>query len=108
MEIGGAQMCFGGIWVLNLCNIECKHFYCSVLKGTIFCQLTIMRHQNTKTAAYKLAKNDWVRPFFAIFRFIREILFVTVAFDRPVSLVKMSSPMIPIPSNYFDFDKKYF
>ena len=55
------------------------------MNGTVFCQLTILRHQNTKTAAYKLAKNDWVRPFFAIFRFIREILFVTVAFDRPVS-----------------------
>ena len=28
--------------------------------------------------------DHWVRPFFAIFRLIREILFVTVAFDHPV------------------------
>ena len=85
MEIGGAQMCLGGIWVLNPCSMEWKHYFGTALNGTVFCQLTILRHQNTKTAAYKLAKNDWVRPFFAIFRFIREILFVTVAFDRPVA-----------------------
>ena len=84
MEIGGAQMCLGGIWVLNPCSMEWKHYFGTALNGTFFCQLTILRHQNTKTAAYKLAENDWVRPFFAIFRFIREILFVTVAFDHPV------------------------
>ena len=85
MEILGAQMCLGGIWVLNPCSMEWKHIYCSVLKGTIFCQLTIMRHQNTKTAAYKLSKNDWVMPFFVIFRFAREKLLVTVSLDHPVS-----------------------
>ena len=84
MEIGGAWICLGGIRVLNPCSMEWKHYFGTALNGTVFCQLTILRHQNTKTAAYKLAKNDWVRPFFAIFRFIREILFVTVAFDRPV------------------------
>ena len=47
--------------------------------------LIIMRHQNNKTAALKLSKNHWVRPFFAIFRLLREVLFVTVAFDHPVA-----------------------
>ena len=91
MEIGGAWICLGGIRVLNPCSMEWKHYFGTALNGTVFCQLTILRHQNTKTAAYKLAKNDWVRPFFAIFRFIREILFVTVAFDHPVSFYHLTT-----------------
>ena len=35
-------------------------------------------------AGYKLSKNHWVKPFFVIFRFVRDILLVTVAFDHPV------------------------
>ena len=35
-------------------------------------------------AAYKLSKNHWVMPFFVIFRYDRDILLVTVAFDHPV------------------------
>ena len=35
---------------------------------------------------YKLSKNDWVTPFFVIFRSVREKLLVTVSFDHPVSL----------------------
>ena len=31
-----------------------------------------------------LSQNHWVWPFFAFFRFVREILFVTVALDHPV------------------------
>ena len=38
-----------------------------------------------KESFAKLSKNHWVRPFFAIFRLLREILFVTVAFDHPVA-----------------------
>ena len=34
---------------------------------------------------YKLSKNDWVTPFFVIFRSVREKLLVTVSFDHPVS-----------------------
>ena len=37
-------------------------------------------------AAYKLSKNHWVMPFFVIFRYVRDILLVTVAFDHPVAL----------------------
>ena len=50
IEIGGAQMCLGGIWVLNPCSMEWKHYFGTALNGTVFCQLTILRHQNTKTA----------------------------------------------------------
>ena len=32
-----------------------------------------------------LSKNHWVRPFSLFFRFVREILFVTVALDHPVA-----------------------
>ena len=37
------------------------------------------------------SKNHWVRPFFAFFRFVREILFVTVALDHPVVQLGSSS-----------------
>ena len=33
---------------------------------------------------YKLSKNDWVTPFFVIFKSVREKLLVTVSFDHPV------------------------
>ena len=38
---------------------------------------------------YKLSKNDWVTPFFVIFRSVREILLVTVFCKHPVSLSGM-------------------
>ena len=34
---------------------------------------------------YKLSKNDWVTPFFVIFRSVREKLLVTVFFEHPIS-----------------------
>ena len=34
---------------------------------------------------YKFSKNDWVTPFFVIFRSVREILLVTVFCKHPVS-----------------------
>ena len=37
---------------------------------------------------YKLSKNDWVTPFFVIFRSVREILLVTVFFEHPVGIEK--------------------
>ena len=35
---------------------------------------------------YKLSKNDWVTPFFVIFRSVREKLLVTVFLDHPVPI----------------------
>ena len=78
-------MCLVGIWILSPCNMEPKHHFGTTLKGTTFFHLTILGHQNTKTAAYQLSKNDWVRSFFGVFRFAREKLFVAVAFDHPVA-----------------------
>ena len=75
---------FRGYLGSQSCSMEPKLHFGTTLKGKTFFHLTIPRHQNTKTAAYKLSKNDWVRPFFGIFRFAREKLFVTVAFDHPV------------------------
>ena len=37
---------------------------------------------------YKLSKNDWVTPFFVIFRSVREILLVTVFLEHPVCKCK--------------------
>ena len=39
---------------------------------------------------YKLSKNDWVTPFFVIFRSVREILLVTVFCKHPVLSAKTS------------------
>ena len=69
-------------WVL----LKPTHQFGSTLKCKENSHLIILRHQNTKTAAWKLSKNHWVRPFFAFFRFVREILFVTVAFDQPAAM----------------------
>ena len=66
-------------------KVEPSYHFSTPVKCNIFFCLIILRHQNTKTAALKLSKNHWVRPFFAIFRLLREILFVTVAFDHAVS-----------------------
>ena len=85
MDIGGTRMCLGGIWVLSPCSMEPNPHFGRTQKGTIFFHLTILGHQNTKTAAYQLSKNDWVRPFLGVFRFAREKLFVTVVVDHPVS-----------------------
>ena len=41
---------------------------------------------------YKLSKNDWVTPFFVIFRSVREKLLVTVSFDHPVLIKKFKIP----------------
>ena len=80
---------FRGYLGSQSCSMEPKLHFGTTLKGTTFFHLTIPRHQNTKTAAYKLSKNDWVRPFFGIFRFAREKLFVTVAFDHPVPCLQL-------------------
>ena len=78
-------MCFEGIWAPSPCSMEPKHHFGTALKGTTFFHLTILRHKNTKTAAYQLCKKYWVRPFFSFFGFAREKSFVTVTFDHTVA-----------------------
>ena len=80
-------MCLGGIWVLSPCGMGQNTILAQPEKAQLFFHLTILRHQNTKTAAYQLSKNDWVRPFIGVFRFTRDKSFVTVAFDHPVVLI---------------------
>ena len=82
---GRIRMAIPSIWGLSPCSMEWKHYFGTALNGTVFCQLTILRPQITKMAAYKLSKNDWVMPFFVIIRFTREKLLVTVSFDHPVA-----------------------
>ena len=48
---------------------------------------------------YKLSKNDWVTPFFVIFRSVREKLLVTVSFDHPVPSVALLPASVP-PSRH--------
>ena len=63
MEIRGAWMCLGGIWVLSPAVWSQNSILAQPKKAQFFFHLTIPRHQNTKTVAYKLSKHDWVRPF---------------------------------------------
>ena len=57
-------------------KVEPSYHFSTTLKGKIFFHLIIWSHQNTKTAAYMLSKNHWVRSFFAFFRFVREIYII--------------------------------
>ena len=45
---------------------------------------------------YKLLKNDWVTPFFVIFRSVREKLLVTVFLDHPVVHVDSTCTVIDL------------
>ena len=47
---------------------------------------------------YKLSKNDWVTPFFVIFRSVREKLLVTVFLDHPVLIIIIKIKIIIIIS----------
>ena len=55
-----------------------------------------------------LSKNHWVRPFLAFFRFVREILFVTVALDHPVLGIRYFLPiMSSSPNSVFNTVGQY-
>ena len=64
MQIGGV----GCIWRVSALSVPAEWsqdtILASALNGTTFVHLTILRSQNTKTAAYQLSENDWVWPFF--------------------------------------------
>ena len=48
--------------------------------------LTLLKHQNTKTALYKLFKNHWVIALFEIFGPVRNKLLLTVFLDHSVDM----------------------
>ena len=50
--------------------------------------LTLFKHQNTKTAHYKLPKIHWVIALFEVFGPVRNQLLVTVSFHHPVNAKK--------------------
>ena len=57
---------------------------------------------------YKLSKNDWVTPFFVIFRSVREILLVTVFCKHPVLLILIKySKWIFFVHNFFWLTKTW-
>ena len=85
MEIGGTQMCLGGIWVLSPCSMEPKHSFGTALKSMTCFHLTILRHQNIKMSISKLNKNGWVLPFLCFLVSVRTIWKITVANDHPVA-----------------------
>ena len=47
-------------------------------------QLTVLKHQNTKTSLYKLTKNYWVNTLFEILGSVTRDLQSTVSLDHPV------------------------
>ena len=49
-----------------------------------FFHLALLRHQNIKTSLNFLEENHWSRPFFALFRSVREKLQLTVSLNHPV------------------------
>ena len=62
--------------------------------------------EEAKMVGYKLPKNDWVTPFFVIFRSVREKLLVTVFSDHPVSiLITLTSASFEEHWKYIQFIK---
>ena len=47
--------------------------------------MTLLKHQNTKTALYKLPKSHWFIALFEIIGSVRNKLLVTVFLDHPVA-----------------------
>ena len=52
--------------------------------------LTLFKHQNTKTSLYKVSKNHWVFVLFLIFGSARKKLQSTVSFDHPVASIRIN------------------
>ena len=70
-------------------------------KGKSPTHLTLLKHQNTKTAQYKLPKNHGVIALLEIFVCVRRKLLVTVFLDHPLrSLfhVVLSFECVPSPA----------
>ena len=64
--------------------------------------LTLLKHQNTKTALYKLPKNHWVIPLFEGLGPVRNKLLVTVSFDHPVDCWDEQKNISCIQDQYID------
>ena len=62
--------------------------YLSALYGHVYgfgaSKGPLLKHQNTKTALYKLPNNHWVSALFEISGPVKNKLLVTVSLDHPV------------------------
>ena len=77
------------VWVWVLMRVEALYGEANALYWKSFerqnsTHLTPLKHQDTKTALYKLPKNHWVIALFEIFWPVRNKLLVTVSLDHPV------------------------
>ena len=61
------------------------HHVGTTMKDRSFFHLALLRHQNIKTSLNFLEENHWGRPFFALFRSVREKLQLTVSLNHPVA-----------------------
>ena len=59
-----------------------KHTTLAQPWNTFFFHLALLRHQNIKTSLNFLEENHWSRPFFALFRSVREKLQLTVSLNQ--------------------------
>ena len=62
--------------------------------------LELLKHQNTKTALYKLLKNHWVIALFEISVSVRNNLLVTVSLDHPVAFRRLTHPTLSERGNF--------
>ena len=66
--------------------------------------LTLLKHQNIKTAQYKLPKNHWVIPLFEIFRPVGNKLLVTVSLEHAVTLRESILDLLFISGHFGHFE----
>ena len=74
----GCQRCLRVFLETYSMRDSVRHFG-PTLKGKIFFQPALLRHQNIKTSLSTTSKNDWVLAFFLFFMSVREKLQFTVS-----------------------------
>ena len=85
MYVYDAWMCLRVYMSVKALYGEANALYWKSFERQNSTHLTLLKHQNTKTALYKLPKNHWVIALFEKFGFVRKKLLLTVSLDHPVS-----------------------
>ena len=71
-------------WSVQALYVTTNALYWKFLEMQNSMQLTLLKHQNTKTSLYELSKNHWVITLLGIFGYdIRNLQFI-VSLDHPV------------------------
>ena len=65
-------------------NSAANALYWTSFESQNYTDLTLLKHQNTKTSLYKLSKNHWVITLLESFGSVRRELQSTVSLDHPV------------------------